>query len=84
MTWTATTTGGLTVSPSSGMIGGAGASGSSQPSAARFLQTLVITGRTPGHAQVDIALRSTTGVALPPVVVNVTVKGSRLSPARRL
>jgi hypothetical protein len=41
-----------------------------------LLQVLDLTAMSPGHAQIDIALRSTTGVALPPVVVNVTVKGS--------
>jgi hypothetical protein len=37
---------------------------------------LVVTGTSAGHAQIDISLRSTTGVALPSVVVNVTVQRS--------
>ena len=65
-TWTATATGGLTVRPSSGVLGGTGPS----------LKALDLTASSPGHAQIDIALRSTTGVALPPVVVDMTVKGS--------
>jgi hypothetical protein len=36
----------------------------------------VVTGSSAGHAQVDITLRSTTGVTLPPVVENVTVERS--------
>ena len=68
--WTATTTGGLTVRPSSGTLG----SGPGGASAARLLQTVVISGTSTGHAQIDISLRSTTGVALPDVVVNVTVR----------
>ena len=72
-TWTATTTGGLTVRPSSGTLS-SGPAGSTRAGSAHLLQTLVVTGTSPGHAQIDIALRSTTGVALPPVVVNVTVK----------
>ncbi len=71
--WTATTTGGLTVSPSSGTLG-SGPAGSDKGGAAHLLQTLVVTGTSPGHAQIDIALSSTTGVSLPPVVVNVTVR----------
>jgi hypothetical protein len=65
-TWTATTTDRLTIRPSSGVLGGT----------APLLEVLDLTARSPGHAQVDIALRSITGVALPPVVVDVTVKGS--------
>jgi predicted alpha-1,2-mannosidase len=66
-TWTSTTTGGITISPSSGTIGGG--SGAA-------LESLVVTGSSAGHAQVDITLRSTTGVTLPPVVENVTVERS--------
>jgi predicted alpha-1,2-mannosidase len=72
-TWTATATGGLTVRPSSGRLG-PGPAGSSGSGAGQTLETLVVTGKSPGHDQIAIALRSTTGVALPPVVVNVTVR----------
>ncbi len=66
-TWTATGTDGLAIHPGSGTLG----AGSSAPN----LQTLLLTGRSPGHAEVDIVVRSSTGLALPPVIVNVTVKG---------
>ena len=65
-TWTATATAGLTIRPSSGVLGGT----------APLLQVLDLDARSQGHAQIDVALRSTTGVALPPVVVDVNMKGS--------
>jgi hypothetical protein len=66
--WTATTSSGLIIRPSSGAFS---SEGSVPP-----LQTLLLTGRSPGLAKIDITMRSTTGVALPPVVVNVTVKSA--------
>lgn len=65
-TWTAEPTGGLSIQPSSGVLG------TTRP----LLQVLDLTARSPGHAQIDFALRSTTGVALPAVVVDVTVNES--------
>jgi predicted alpha-1,2-mannosidase len=70
--WTATTSGGVTISPSSGTLGTV-PQGSGH---ATDVRTLVVTGTSPGHARVDITLRSSTGIALPSVVVDVTVKAS--------
>ena len=65
--WTSTTTGGITISPRSGTLGEGSAASS---------EMLVVTGTSAGHAQIDISLRSTTGVVLPSVVLNVTVERS--------
>jgi hypothetical protein len=77
--WTASSTSGVTVSPSSGTLGSAPTTtpnatspSCSYPTPAK--QTLEITAKTPGRAQVSITMRSTSGVELPTVVVNLVIK----------
>ena len=78
-TWTATETGGITLSPSSGtLIPKAGVGSSLTEASCNYPppieQKLVLTGTSPGSAQVRISFHSDSGVALPPVVLNITVK----------
>jgi predicted alpha-1,2-mannosidase len=81
-TWTASATGGVTVSPRSGTLGSAPAGASTAATAATpscayptpVRQTLEITAATSGRSQVSITMRSTTGVALPTVVFNLVTK----------
>jgi hypothetical protein len=81
-TWTASATGGVTVSPRSGTLGspspGAStAATTATPSCAYptpVRQTLEVTAATSGRAQVSITMHSTAGVAPPTVVVNLVIK----------
>jgi hypothetical protein len=76
--WTATTTNGIQVRPSSGTFQGSEASGSSDScnSPKRRTQNISVTATGGGAQQVRVSMRTATGVSLPPVVLNVTVKGS--------
>ena len=78
-TWTATETGGITVSPRSGTLRPTSSPPTSptEPNCgypAPAEQELVLTGTSRGSAQVRISLHSDSGVGLPPVVLNITVK----------
>ena len=77
--WSASESGGVTVNPQSGTFRSTSATGVPPTSRscnypAAVEQNLVLTGTSSGRAQVRIALRSQSGVALPPVVMNLIVK----------
>jgi predicted alpha-1,2-mannosidase len=86
--WTASATGGVAVSPRSGILGSPGSAGSlgtsdvsdgaepscSYPAPVTQVLELTAVSASTGHAQVRISMRSTSGVPLPPVVMNLDVK----------
>jgi predicted alpha-1,2-mannosidase len=77
--WTASATRGVTVIPSSGTLGAASTAGSNPPSPSCSYPTpakhsLQLTASSPGTAQVRISMRSDSGVVLPPVVFDLTVR----------
>ena len=70
---------GLAVSPSSGTLTLAPATGGPSATAAcgrpfRFMQPLTVTAATPGSYSLRVALTTAGGVALPPVVLDVVVR----------
>jgi predicted alpha-1,2-mannosidase len=73
--WTATTTSGLAVHPSSGTFpqGQGSAGGCAGPS--RLTEAISVKATGVGSQQVRVSLRTATGVDLPPVVLDVTVNG---------
>jgi putative alpha-1,2-mannosidase len=74
--WTATATGGLEIHPSAGTFPQGSGSTDSCASPSRLTEGMSMTATGVGSQQVRVSMRTTAGVELPPVVVDVTVKGS--------
>jgi predicted alpha-1,2-mannosidase len=72
--WSAKTTGPATVRPSSGSFAASPASASCG-APQRELETLHLSGTKAGNAQITVTMKSSSGLALPPVVMDVKVTG---------
>ncbi len=76
VTWSATTTSGLEIHPSSGAFPQSPGSTDSCTGPARVTEGMSLTATRGGSQQLRVSLRTAAGEELPPVVVNITVKGS--------
>ena len=81
VSWQATTTTGLTLSATDGTFKPAahasptGASPAVCPTPGPITQNLKVTASAPGSGTIDVTMRTSTGVTLPPVVIAVTATG---------